>query len=132
MVSTSLFLLRLQFLVLCRDLKWSLSLKTSCNFVYLQRPFLWLSLTDPRRDIEVMSRPQLHSIGIATSKWCRDMQILLLTISFSLDHISFVATSFICCLAHPGHNLFLEVTTSLAKVFYFFLKVDFGDVVTWK
>ena len=72
----------------CHDLKWSLSLKTSCHFVYLQTPLLWLSLMDPRRDIGVMSRPQLYSVGVATSEWCRDMKILLLDTSFSLDHIS--------------------------------------------
>ena len=138
MVATSLFLLRLQFLFLCRDLKVMSRpqkepfIKTSCNFVYLQRPLLWLLLTDPRRNIGVMSRPRLYSVGVATSEWCRDMKILLLDTSFSLDHISFVATSFFCCLAHPSRNLFLQVTTSLAKVFNFFLKVDFGDVVTWK
>ena len=87
-------------------------------------------LVDPCRDIRLMSRPQLYSIVIATSDWCHDM-ILLLNISFSLDHISFVATSIFCCLSHPGRNLNLQVTTSLAKVFYFFPKIDFGDVVTW-
>ena len=70
-------------------------------------------------------------LGLQFPFLCHDMKILLLNISFSLDHISFVATSFICCLGHPGRNLFLQVTTSLVKVFYFFLKVDFGDV-TWK
>ena len=72
-----------------------------------------VSLTDPCRDIRVMSRPQLYSIGVATLEWCRYMKILLLNISFSFDHISFVATSFFCCLGHPGHNLFLQVTTKL-------------------
>ena len=89
-------------------------------------------LVDPRRDIRLTSRPQLYSIGIATSKWCCDMKIFLLHISFSLDHISFVATSIFCCLSHPGRNLFLQVATSLTKVFYFFPKTDLGDVATWK
>ena len=39
----------------CRDLNWNLSLKTSCNVFYLRRPHLWLSLTDPRRDLRVVS-----------------------------------------------------------------------------
>ena len=72
-----------------------------------------VSLTDHCRDIRVMSRRQLFSIGVATSEWCRDMKILLLNISFSLDHISFVATSFFCGLGHHGPNLFLQVTTKL-------------------
>ena len=88
-------------------------------------------LVDPCRNIRLMSRPQLYSIGVVTSEWCRDMKILLLNISFSLDHISFVATLIFCCLGHLGRNLNLQVTTSLAKVFYFFPKIDFGDVVTW-
>ena len=90
------------------------------------------SLTDPRSDIRLMSRPQLYSIGVATSELCRDMKILLLNISFNLNHTSFVVTSFICFLGHPGPNLNLQVTTSLATIFYFFPKIDFGDVVTWK
>ena len=76
-----------------------------------------------------------HQTDVATSvifNWRRDMKILLLNISFSLNHTPFVATSFICCLGHPGRNLSLQVTTSLAEVFYFFPKIDFGDVVTWK
>ena len=81
-------------------------------------------LVDPCRDIRLTSRPQLYSIGVATSEWCCDMKILLL-------NISFVVTSIFCCLGHPGRNLNLQVTTSLAKVFYFFPKIDFGDVVTW-
>ena len=89
-------------------------------------------LVDLCHDIRLMSRPQLYSIGIATSEWCRDMKILLLNISFSLHHISFVATSIFCCLRHPDRNHFLQVTTSLAKVFYFFPKTDLGDVMTWK
>ena len=39
----------------CRDLNWNLSLKTSCNVFYLRRPLLWLSLTNPRRDLRVVS-----------------------------------------------------------------------------
>ena len=88
-------------------------------------------LVDPCCDIRLTSRPELYSIGVATSEWCHDMKILLLNTSFSFDHISFVSTSIFCCLGHPGRNLNLQVTTSLAKVFYFFPKFDFGDVVTW-
>ena len=64
-------------------------------------------LVDPCRDIRLteVARPQLYSIGVATSEWCLDMKIFLLNISFSLDHISFVATSVFCCLGHPGRNL---------------------------
>ena len=43
----------------CRDLNWNLSLKTSCNVFYLRRPLLCLSLTDPRRDLRVVSRHHL-------------------------------------------------------------------------
>ena len=83
------------------------------------------SLTDPRCDIRLTSRPQLYSIGVATED-------STLNISFSVNHTSFVATSFTCCLGHSGHKLNLQVMTSLAKVFYFFPKIDLGDVVTWK
>ena len=52
----------------CRDLNWNLSLKTSCNVFYLRRPLLWLSLTNPRRDLRVVSRYHLYPFGVATSK----------------------------------------------------------------
>ena len=52
----------------CRDLNWNLSLKTSCNVFHLRRPLLWLSLTDPRRDLRVVSRRHLYPFGVATSK----------------------------------------------------------------
>ena len=87
-------------------------------------------LVDPCCNIRLTSRPQLYSIGVVTSEWCCNMKILLLNLSFSLDHIYFVATSIFCCLGHPGRKLNLQVTTLLAKVFYFFPKFDFGDVVT--
>ena len=82
-------------------------------------------LTDPRCDIRLTSRPQLYSISVATED-------STLNIFFSLDNTSFVATSFTCCLGYSGRKLNLQVTTSLAKVFYFFPKIDLGDVVTWK
>ena len=97
-------------------------LKTSFNFVlFVETSFIAL-LVDPRRDIRVTSRPQC---GVA-------IEDSTLNIFFSLDHTSFVATSLICCLGHFGCKLNFQVTTSLAKVVYFFLKIDFGDVMTWK
>ena len=53
-------------------------------------------------------------------------------IRLTLRHQCGVATSFICCLGHSGRKLNLQVMTSLATVFFFFPKIDFGDVVTWK
>ena len=79
-------------------------------------------LTDPRHDIRLTSR---HQSGVATED-------STLNISFSFNFTSFVATSFTCCLGHSGRKLNFQVTTSLAKVFYFFPKIDLGDVVTWK
>ena len=52
-------------------------LKTSCNFFFFAETSFAASLTNPRRDIRVMSRPQLYSIGIVTSVWCRDLFHLL-------------------------------------------------------
>ena len=54
--------------IACRDLNWKLSLKTSCNVFYLRRPLLWLSLTDPCRDLRVVSRHHLYPFYVATSK----------------------------------------------------------------
>ena len=62
----------------CRDLNSNLSLKTSCNVFYFRRPLLWLSLTDPRRNLRKVSQHEF----------------LPLIISFCLYHIFFVATSF--------------------------------------
>ena len=99
-------------------------LKTSCNLVLLQRLLLWIH----------------RRLLVATSEWCRDIiciqlvsrhRFLLLDTSFSLFHISSVATSFICSLDHLGRNLFLRVTTSLVKFFYFFFPTEFGNVMTW-
>ena len=45
--------------IACRDLNLTLSLKTSCNVFYLRRLLLWLSLTDPRHDLRVVSRHHL-------------------------------------------------------------------------
>ena len=83
------------------------------------------SLTDPRRDLNYIQSASQHQSGVATED-------PTLNNSFSLNHTSSVATSFTCCLDHSGRKLNLQVTTSLAKVFYFFLKIDLGDVVTWK
>ena len=83
-------------------------------------------LVDPCRDIRLTSRPQLYSTGVATSEWCHDMKILLLNISFSLNHISFVVTSIFCCLGHPGRNLNLQVTTKLPVVTLIF-SCDFNS-----
>ena len=61
----------------CRDLNWNLSLKSSCNVFYLQRPLSWLSLTDPCRDLRVVSRHHSYPFGIATSKLCCNMNFFL-------------------------------------------------------
>ena len=63
-------------------------------------------LVDPRRDLNYIQLASRHQCG--------------------------VATSFICCLGHSGRKLNLQVRTLLATVFYFFPKIYFGDVVTWK
>ena len=43
-------------------------LKTSCNFFFFAETSFVALLTNPRRDIRVTSRPQLHSIGVETSE----------------------------------------------------------------
>ena len=45
----------------------ALHLKTSFNFVFFVETSLVALLTNPRCDIRLMSRPQLYSIGVATS-----------------------------------------------------------------
>ena len=52
------------------------------------------SLTDPRCDIRLTSRPQS---GVATED-------STLNISFSFNHTSFVATSFTCCFGNSGRK----------------------------
>ena len=74
-----------------------------------------------------------HQTDVATSiifNWRRDIRVVLRHEDSSLEYFLF-RNSIFCCLGHPGRNLNLQVTTSLAKVFYFFPKIDFGDVVTW-
>ena len=78
-------------------------LKTRCNFVFFAETSFIDLLVDPRRDIRVMSR---HQCGVATED-------STLNISFSLDHTSFVSTSFTCCLGHSGRKLNLQVTSSI-------------------
>ena len=95
----------------------------------LQRLLFVALLTNPRRDIIVTLRPQLYSFGVVTSEWCRDQR-------FYFEYFLYSQSDFLC------RNLFhllpwsfwsqaqLQVTTLLAKVFYFFPKTDLGDVVT--
>ena len=67
-------------------------------------------------------------IHVATSELRRNLSYIQL----ASRHQCGVATSFIFCLGHSGPKLNLQVTTSLAIVFYFFPKTNLGDVVTWK
>ena len=72
-------------------------------------------LMDPRRDLSYIQLASRHRSGVAIVDSS-------LNISFSLDHTSFVATSFTCCLGHSGCNvnfksrLRFSVATSLLLV----------------
>ena len=72
-------------------------------------------LTDPRRDLSYIQLASRHQSGVAIVDSS-------LNISFSLDHTSFVATSFTYCLGHSGCNvnfksrLHFSVATSLLLV----------------
>ena len=86
---------------------------------------------------EFLSRPQSGVVTSFVFSWCHDIRVmsrhrfLVLDTFFSPFHISSVPTSFICSFDHPGRILFLQVMTSLVKVFYFFFQAKFGDVMTW-
>ena len=68
--SVSVFLSRSQRYVATSN--GALYLKTSCNFIFFAETSFVALLTNPRRDIRLTSQPQLYSIGVATSEWCRD------------------------------------------------------------
>ena len=53
-------------------------LKTGCNFVFFAETSFVAILINPCRDIRVVSRPHLCSIDVTTSKWCRDLRMVLL------------------------------------------------------
>ena len=74
--SVSVFMSRPQQYV--ATLYGAFHLKTSCNFVFFVMTSFVALLTNPRLDIRVVSRPHLYSIGVATSKWCRDLRMVLL------------------------------------------------------
>ena len=106
MVATSIFLLRFQFLFLCHDLNsmsrpqqyvttsnGAFHLKTSCNFIFFVKTSFMALLV----------------IYVATSERRRDLSYIQLVSRHQCD----VATSFLCCLGHPGGNLNLQVTTKL-------------------
>ena len=56
------------------------------------------SLMDPRRDLNYIQLASRHQSGVA-------IEDSTLNNSFSLNHTSFVATSFTCCLGHSGPKL---------------------------
>ena len=62
-------------------------------------------LTDPRRDLRLSSR---HQSGVATED-------STLNISFSLNHTSFVATSFSCFFGNFGRKLNFKSRLRLNK-----------------
>ena len=62
------------------------------------------SSTDQRRDLELASRPQLSSIGVVTSVWCRDLRFYLEYLC-RLSHYFLVATSITGCLGTSGSSL---------------------------
>ena len=92
-------------------LNGALHLKTSCNFVFFVETSFVALLTDPRRDIRLMSRHQ-SDVAIEDST---------LNNSFSLYHTSFVATSFTCCLGHSGCKLNLKSRLQFSVVTSFLL-----------
>ena len=53
-------------------------LKTGCHFIFFVETSFVVVLTNPCHDIRVVSRPHLCSIDVTTSKWCRDLRMVLL------------------------------------------------------
>ena len=54
-----------------------------------------------RRDIGVMSRPQLYCVGVATSEWCRDMDFFfrifpLVLTAFPVSQLLSLSHDFTC------------------------------------
>ena len=75
--SVSVFMLRPQRYVVTSN--GAFHLKTSRNFVFFAATSFVALLTTPRHDIRVVLRPHLYSIGVTTSKWCRDLRMVLLS-----------------------------------------------------
>ena len=70
------------------------------------------SLTDPRRDLGLTLRPRIDVATSVVFNRCRDISVVswpkilsTLNNSFSLNHTSFVATSFTCCFGNSGRKL---------------------------
>ena len=71
---------------------------------FLVETSFFASSTDQRRDLGLASRPQLSSIGVATSMWCRDLRFYQ-EYFCSLTHYFLVATCITGCLGTSGRSL---------------------------
>ena len=65
-------------------------------------------LTDPRCDLRLIQLASRHQSGVATKD-------STLNNSFSLNHTSFVATSFDCCFGKSGRKLNFKSRLRLNK-----------------